>query len=66
MLTQALPRPVVAESIVLADGRHVTVRPVTPASKPLIAAAMTRLSPESIRRRFSRRVASCPSSSCIG
>ena len=52
MLTQAMTRPVVAESIVLADGRHVTVRPVTPASKPLIAAAMTRLSPESIRRRF--------------
>jgi RimJ/RimL family protein N-acetyltransferase len=40
------------DSIVLADGRHVTVRPITPASKPLIAAAMTRLSPESIRRRF--------------
>jgi hypothetical protein len=52
MLTHAMPRPVVAESIVLADGRHVAVRPVTPASKPLIAAAMTRLSPQSIRRRF--------------
>ena len=36
----------------LADGRRFTVRPITPASKPLIAAAMTRLSPESIRRRF--------------
>jgi GNAT superfamily N-acetyltransferase len=40
MLTQALPRPVAADSIVLADGHHFTVRPVTPASKPLIAAAM--------------------------
>jgi len=41
-----------AESAVLADGRVVVLRPVTPAAKPLIAAAMLRLSPESSRRRF--------------
>ncbi|MEO8674321.1 MAG: GNAT family N-acetyltransferase [Casimicrobiaceae bacterium] len=52
MLTQTLPLSIAPESIALPDGRHVTVRPITPASKPLIAAAMTRLSPESIRRRF--------------
>ena len=52
MLTQVLPLPVAPESIALPDGHSFTVRPITPASKPLIAAAMTRLSPESIRRRF--------------
>jgi RimJ/RimL family protein N-acetyltransferase len=41
-----------ADAITLADGRTLAVCPITPASKPLIAAAMTRLSPESIRRRF--------------
>ena len=40
------------ETAVLADGRAVTLRPVTPAAKPLIAAALLRLSPESSRRRF--------------
>jgi RimJ/RimL family protein N-acetyltransferase len=40
------------DSIVLPGGSHLEVRPITPASKPLIAAAMARLSPESIRRRF--------------
>jgi RimJ/RimL family protein N-acetyltransferase len=44
--------PSAEDSIALADGRALAVRPITPASKPLIAAAMTRLSPESIRRRF--------------
>lgn len=39
-------------SIILGDGQELSVRPITPASKPVIAAAMTRLSPESIRRRF--------------
>ncbi len=38
--------------LVLDSGRTLTIRPITPASKPLIAAAMARLSPESIRRRF--------------
>ena len=40
------------ESAMLADGRAVLLRPVTPASKPLIAAALLRLTPESSRRRF--------------
>ena len=52
MLIQALSLPATPETIALPDGRQLTVRPITPASKPLIAAAMTRLSPESIRRRF--------------
>jgi RimJ/RimL family protein N-acetyltransferase len=52
MLTELLPSPGVRDSIALLDGRVLAVRPITPASKPLIAAAMTRLSPESIRRRF--------------
>jgi len=40
------------DSIVLPRGSRLAIRPVTLASKPLIAAAMARLSPESIRRRF--------------
>jgi len=40
------------DSVVLADGRPVLLRPMSPASKPLIAAALLRLSPESSRRRF--------------
>ena len=40
------------ESALLADGSRVIVQPVTPAAKPLIAAALARLSPESNRRRF--------------
>ena len=52
MLSELLPSPGVRDSIALLDGRVLAVRPITPASKPLIAAAMTRLSPESIRRRF--------------
>src|SRR5206468_9187040 len=52
MLTQVLPLPAINESIVLADGSRLVVRAITPASKPVIAAAMTRLSPQSIRRRF--------------
>lgn len=40
------------DTAVLGDGRAVVLRPVTPASKPLIAAALLRLSPESSRRRF--------------
>lgn len=42
----------VAGGLLLADGRRLAVRPIGPASKPLIAAAFARLSPESIRRRF--------------
>ena len=41
-----------AEEITLAGGRRIILAPVTPASKPLIAAALLRLSPESSRRRF--------------
>ena len=52
MLIEARSRQPSGDSIVLADGRRLAVRPITPASKPLIVAAMTRLSPESIRRRF--------------
>jgi len=51
MSTDVLPLSL-DESIHLADGGRFAVRPITPASKPLIAAGMTRLSPESIRRRF--------------
>ena len=40
------------ETATLRDGREVVLRPVTPAAKPLIAAALRRLSPESNRRRF--------------
>ncbi len=40
------------ERLILANGRMVTLQPITPASKPLIAAALARLSPESSRRRF--------------
>ena len=40
------------ERAVLRDGRAVVLRPITPAAKPLIAAALRRLSPESSRRRF--------------
>ena len=41
-----------AAPFVLPDGRPVAFVPITPMSKPVIAAAMTRMSPESIRRRF--------------
>ena len=57
-MPKLLPNPGAKDTIALPDGRVLAVRPVTPASKPLIAAAMTRLSPESIRRRFFRRDAS--------
>jgi RimJ/RimL family protein N-acetyltransferase len=40
------------ERLVLADGEVVTLQPIGPAAKPLIAAAMARLSPETSRRRF--------------
>src|SRR5690242_13124850 len=40
------------ERVVLADGRAVTLAPLTPAAKPLIATAIERVSPESSRRRF--------------
>lgn len=39
-------------SLRLADGRHVTFGRLTPRSRPLIEAAMARLSPQSSRRRF--------------
>ena len=40
------------EWVTLRDGRAVTVSPVTPDAKPLIAAAMAKLSPQTSRRRF--------------
>jgi hypothetical protein len=40
------------ERIVLDDGREVTLAPLTPAAKPLIAKGIERVSPESSRRRF--------------
>jgi acetyltransferase len=40
------------ESVTLDDGRVVTLLPVTPEAKPVIAKAMERVSPESSRRRF--------------
>ena len=40
------------ESVTLDDGRIVTLLPVTPDAKPIIARAMERVSPESSRRRF--------------
>lgn len=39
-------------ALVLADGYRAPVTPITPAAKPLIAAAMSRLSLQSSRRRF--------------
>jgi GNAT superfamily N-acetyltransferase len=46
------PRDDPPETLVLDDGRTVVVRPITPDAKPLIAEAITRVSPESSRRRF--------------
>jgi len=40
------------QTVALDDGRTVTVMPVTPDAKPLIARAIERVSPESSRRRF--------------
>jgi GNAT superfamily N-acetyltransferase len=40
------------ERLVLGDGREVTLAPLTPAAKPLIAKGIERVSPESSRRRF--------------
>lgn len=42
----------VRASVALDDGRVVTIEPVTPGAKPLIARAIERVSPESSRRRF--------------
>ena len=39
-------------TLTLANGYRAVVSPITPASKPLIAAGVARLSPESSRRRF--------------
>ena len=44
--------PVDGESLLLRDGRYSRLRAITPASKPLLAAAIRRMSPESLRRRF--------------
>lgn len=52
MVQAALSVLATLEPLVLRDGAALAVRPITPASKPVIAAAMSRLSPESIRRRF--------------
>jgi GNAT superfamily N-acetyltransferase len=40
------------EPLALADGRVVAFGPVTPAAKPLIQAAVGKMSPETSRRRF--------------
>lgn len=40
------------EPVVLRDGRTVTLSPITPEAKPLIAAAMANLSEQTSRRRF--------------
>jgi GNAT superfamily N-acetyltransferase len=40
------------ERVVLDDGRPVTIVPIGPDAKPLIARAIERVSPESSRRRF--------------
>ncbi|MEO8485852.1 MAG: GNAT family N-acetyltransferase [Betaproteobacteria bacterium] len=45
------PEPL-RESVTLDDGRVVTLLPVTPDAKEIIAKAMGRVSPESSRRRF--------------
>ena len=46
------PPPFANESVTLGDGRVVTLMPLTPEAKPMIAEAITRVSPESSRRRF--------------
>jgi GNAT superfamily N-acetyltransferase len=51
-MATSLTTPVYPETVVLRDGRTVVLGPVTPASKPLIAGGMLRLSAESSRRRF--------------
>lgn len=48
----AAPNDRYPETIVLRDGRDVVLRPLTPASRPLIVAAMAKLSPQTSRRRF--------------
>jgi len=40
------------ERITVRDGRVAYLRPITPAARPLIKAAMKKLSPETSRRRF--------------
>ena len=40
------------ERVVLDDGRRVTIVPIGPDAKPMIAKAIERVSPESSRRRF--------------
>ena len=52
METVATLPPRTNDVLTLANGYRAVVSPVTPASKPLIAAAMSRLSLESSRRRF--------------
>jgi RimJ/RimL family protein N-acetyltransferase len=44
--------PVEGEALPLPDGRRATFRAITPAAKAVIARALRRMSPESIRRRF--------------
>ena len=44
--------PAEPPGLALANGYRFRLQPITPASKPLIARAITRLSPESSRRRF--------------
>lgn len=46
------PREASSATIRLDDGRAVELRPIGPDAKPLIAEAITRISPESSRRRF--------------
>jgi GNAT superfamily N-acetyltransferase len=44
--------PLKSPSPRLRDGRLLSIEPITPAARPLIASAMSRVSPESSRRRF--------------
>jgi GNAT superfamily N-acetyltransferase len=44
--------PVEGDSVPLADGRTLTLKAITPAAKPVLAAAIRRLSLESSRLRF--------------
>lgn len=45
-------RAAARDRVTLPDGRVVTLAPLTPAAKPLIAQGIERVSPESSRRRF--------------
>ena len=44
--------PIGNDTLVLRNGYRATIAPITPRSRPLIEAALLRMSPESTRRRF--------------